>query len=554
MNRLVLILVVVAPLQAQFTELATTDDGSRLLFSSTLTLTTAAAEYPENRIFQLTRPNTIQLFAERGPKANTSSFGTGDGARHPQVSGDGSLVAFTLGGTCESEPPCQSPVTRTILQGPAAEASFNSDSAFLSRNGRYLLFTNPPGPPPANITAPSLLRDLQTGKVEEIPSLGGGTPIRRPVASDGTVLTQQVFPALWKAGSSRFVRLPSPIWYSLWGISDNARILLYFRFEPDSYDPNSKYKLIAHNLLTDEESVIISRPISGGPITVLGLSNDGSHVFFRSTDDYASGKAWISPTSSPQPIPVTLNDGELVTEGTLSGDGHWAFAVTTKGRLVKVDASTGSVVETLIPSTPYIGSLTAAAPGSFMSLNGAGLENAQLLLNGSPVPIFRTTPTAIDLQIPWEVQVPAMATVQVVPGSESPFHQNQRVFISSMAPRFDFRPIRPDFSGYFTPGPGDDFVLYATGLGSVDGSLATGQPTPADRLYRITGEFRCRFFPYDSDAELLFAGLAPGYTGIYQLNFRLPNQPGATRITGGSCNYGTNGSGGNIGFATLGNR
>lgn len=373
--------------------------------------------------------------------------------------------------------------------------------------------------------------------------------ITRPVASDGTVVIQQASgPALWKNGVITPIPVQGP--YSVWGISDNAAVLVYLRLEPGA---QPMHRLISRNLLTGADTVILTRPALPGPITALGLSSDGSQVFFRSTEDFSAGSAWISSTSAPQLRPISLDPNELVSDGTLSGGGHWAFAVTTKGRLVKIEATTGSVVETLLPSTPYIGDLTAAAPGSFMSLNGAGLENAELQLNGSPVSIFRRTPASIHLQIPWEIQSPAMATLQLTNPSVSPFHQNQRLYISTMAPRFEFRPIRPDFSGYFNPGSGDEFVLYATGLGAVDGSPVTGQPTPVERLYRITGDFRCRFFPYDSDAELLFAGLAPGYIGIYQLNFRLPNQPTATRITGGSCNYGTNGSGGNIGFAILGN-
>lgn len=540
-----LLLAVIAPLSAQFSELATTDDGTRLYFSSTLTLTTAVG-HPESRIFQVTGPNAIAIFAERGSLAPISSFGSGDGARRPRVSGSGSLVAFTLSGICHPQPPCQSPVTRTVLRGAAAEASFDAESVFLSRNGRYLLETRPPGPPPANTTAPSLLRDLQTGETREVPP--SPMIITSPLASDATVVIQQsTGVALWKNGVVTPVPLQGP--YAVWGISDNARVLLYFQLDLGA---NPIHRLVSRNLLTGEDTVILSRPALPGPINVLGLSNDGSRVFFRSTDDFNAGTAWISSTSNVQLVPIALAAGELASEGTLSGDGRWAFAATTEGRLVKIDAASGSIIDTVVPQTPYLISPSMAAPGSFMRLNGAGLKNARVLLDGSPVPVLRTTSTSLDFQIPWETLSSSTVGLQLDSSTQSPFHQSHSVSMAAMAPRFEFRPIRPDFSGYFNPGPGDDFILYATGLGAVDGLPITGEPTPTDRLYRITGDFRCRFFPYSNDAEILFAGLAPGYTGIYQLNFRLPKEAVTGPITGGVCHYGTDGAGGSIGFAILG--
>ena len=68
-----------------------------------------------------------------------------------------------------------------------------------------------------------------------------------------------------------------------------------------------------------------------------------------------------------------------------------------------------------------------------------------------------------------------------------------------------------------------------TGLGPVSGLPQTGVPTPSGSLFPITGKIACGFDGSgDLDvwdnwaAETLFAGLAPGTTGVYQVSLRLP--------------------------------
>jgi len=90
---------------SQFGELAATDDGQQLYFSSALTLADMPASRSESRIYRVV-PEGIQLFAEREPSppgpCATVSFGSNDGAAKPQVSGDGLTVGLTLHNVCVS--------------------------------------------------------------------------------------------------------------------------------------------------------------------------------------------------------------------------------------------------------------------------------------------------------------------------------------------------------------------------------------------------------------------------------------------------------------------
>jgi uncharacterized protein (TIGR03437 family) len=77
--------------------------------------------------------------------------------------------------------------------------------------------------------------------------------------------------------------------------------------------------------------------------------------------------------------------------------------------------------------------------------------------------------------------------------------------------------------------PGEIIHFYASGWGDIDGSVTSGLPTPGDRLYRITAPCEWRATGADRDVasfgrsfEVLFAGLSPGFVGIYQLDLRIP--------------------------------
>src|SRR6202022_1754754 len=68
--------------------------------------------------------------------------------------------------------------------------------------------------------------------------------------------------------------------------------------------------------------------------------------------------------------------------------------------------------------------------------------------------------------------------------------------------------------------PGEVLVLYTTGLGPVTLNLPDGVRAPFNRLaYTIEP---VDVFVFNERCEVLFSGLAPGFVGLYQVNFRLP--------------------------------
>ncbi len=68
--------------------------------------------------------------------------------------------------------------------------------------------------------------------------------------------------------------------------------------------------------------------------------------------------------------------------------------------------------------------------------------------------------------------------------------------------------------------PGDAVQVYATGLGLTDRPVATEQGAPADPL--ASAAEKVRVTVGGLDAAVLFAGLSPGYAGLYQVNLVIP--------------------------------
>lgn len=281
------------------------------------------------------------------------------------------------------------------------------------------------------------------------------------------------------------------------------------------------------------------------------LAEDGRRFSYLNAN-----QVWLGDALSG-PVAALTHEPEGIADQTITGDGTTVFAATYSGRLLSIDIASGKVTQ-LLDSTPprYLTLGTTPVPGSYNWLMYTSDTSLQIRANGVPAILLGVQPGRLLMQVPWEVP-PDPSAATVVWGREPVWELVVSLGVPSVTgvalpldAAYDIA-IHEDWSRLVTRNDparaGEIIHVYGTGWGSVDGVVPSGQPTPADRLFQITAP--CQWATtdlYNSPAlpvEVLFAGLAPGLTGVYQLNLRIPpDWPYQTFIAAcrtSSASYGT---------------
>jgi minor extracellular serine protease Vpr len=159
------------------------------------------------------------------------------------------------------------------------------------------------------------------------------------------------------------------------------------------------------------------------------------------------------------------------------------------------------------------------------------LAGVSVVVNGMPAALFSVAfangEDQISFQVPWETPIgPGAVEVDVFDHgfqtasiSADSFTEDPGIFVYNgsyaVATATNGSLIGPDNPAIL----GDALVLYTTGLGPVTLDLPDGVRAPFDRLaYTID---TLDVFVFNERCEVLFFGLAPGFVGLYQINFRL---------------------------------
>jgi uncharacterized protein (TIGR03437 family) len=152
--------------------------------------------------------------------------------------------------------------------------------------------------------------------------------------------------------------------------------------------------------------------------------------------------------------------------------------------------------------------------------------------NQSSVPLFYTSPTQINAQLPAELatgrvtlivrsrdtgRVSSSVAVQVNAAAPGVFTMSAEG--RTQAALFhaeDFTPVTAK-----SPGKRDkDLILFATGLGKVNPAVASGAAASNKPLSATSQEVTVTIGGHGMIVS--YAGLAPGYVGLYQINLRVP--------------------------------
>jgi uncharacterized protein (TIGR03437 family) len=215
------------------------------------------------------------------------------------------------------------------------------------------------------------------------------------------------------------------------------------------------------------------------------------------------------------------------------------YAGTQKSVAVYGLLSPGSAA--IAVSNAASGSATAAAPGSIVSIYGSGLAvstatatsfpipsalgGAAVTVDGIAAPLLYASPTQINAQIPFEAlsgtasigvavngASAGTASIPIQPSAPGLFMQqgaaavvNQNGLINSQS--------QPAAAGSV-------IAAYLTGLGAVNPPGVTGAAAAASPLSMVNGTVTATIGGVS--ATVRFAGLAPGFAGLYQVNIVVP--------------------------------
>jgi uncharacterized protein (TIGR03437 family) len=191
---------------------------------------------------------------------------------------------------------------------------------------------------------------------------------------------------------------------------------------------------------------------------------------------------------------------------------------------------------------------SAVAPEGLISITGANLSGISqsfaggtlptnladscLQINGNSIPVIAVSPTQINAQLP---SIDGTTVLRLVtPGGVV---DNFSLTISPTAPAI----FRVNLVGLDTPVPAivrsannqvvtpsnpvhrtDVLTIFATGMGRTLPDTPVGSIAPTDSLFSVA--IPPVITVGGQPVEVLFAGLAPGQVGVYQINVRMNNQ------------------------------
>jgi glucosylceramidase len=245
-------------------------------------------------------------------------------------------------------------------------------------------------------------------------------------------------------------------------------------------------------------------------------------------------------------------DGSVVLLVLNAAGGSVNFAVSWNGGSFSDTLPAGAVAtyEWAVPAPafPAIGAVNAAAPkaglspGELFSIYGVNLAAeaqqpsllplpatmaaATVQINGITAPLVYVSPLQINAQVPWEV-APGSATLTVTHAGVT---ASQTVSIAAAGPGIftlngsqEAAALNQDYStnSQKNPAPaGQAITLFGTGLGAVSPGVPTGAAAGADPPSQVTAKVTATVA--GAPATVLFAGLAPGFAGLWQVNVALP--------------------------------
>lgn len=233
---------------------------------------------------------------------------------------------------------------------------------------------------------------------------------------------------------------------------------------------------------------------SVGPLAAMG-----SNVFFAAVTKETGRELWKAPL-----LPAIASGGVVDAAGFRP-----TLAPGSLASLFGVELSTSTAAAQSLPLP--------------RSLGGARIQ-----VNGIDAPLLFVSPKQINFQVPFETAEGAAAVISILGEQQSP---GEAADVAEFAPGLFVNPAtgepivqrHPDgalITAQNPAKPGDILILYVTGIGGLDNPPTTGAPAVDSPLSSATGTPTVTIGGVE--AAVSFAGLAPGFVGLGQINIELP--------------------------------
>lgn len=305
-------------------------------------------------------------------------------------------------------------------------------------------------------------------------------------------------------------------------------------------------------------SAVVSFTNTGsGTLTITGASATSPTGSFLSAT-VNSGGSGITITATPGTLAPGLYSGSVTIASNAANNSQISVPVVYQAEAANTPLiNFGGVtnIGTYIPGSAAPGEILAvfgdqlAPPGTSAQNPGlpplaTKLGMTQVLVNGVPAPLYFVSPGQVNFQLPYEVPVGQVATVQVV--SNGANGNLRPVNVAATAPTELIWPASVIAGGYAiavnTDGSlalpsavagfathaakiGDTLTIYCEAFGQTSPPAVTGaaaSSTNLEELQNVTVTFGGFFSGNAVTVPAIFTGLTPTAVGLYQVDVTIP--------------------------------